>query len=34
MPNVPSLGECFVTPWQMLSLDFFKFIPQCFLIVL
>ena len=30
MPNVPSLGECFVTPWQMLSLDFLKFIPMMF----
>jgi len=30
MPNVPSLGECFVTPWQMLSLDFLRFIPIMF----
>jgi hypothetical protein len=31
IPNIPSLGECFVTPWQMLSLDFLKFIPSIFL---
>lgn len=31
IPNVPTLGECFVTPWQMLSLDFLKFIPSIFL---
>ena len=30
IPNVPSLGNCFVTPWQMLSLDFLKFIPSIF----
>ena len=30
MPNVPSLGECFVTPWQMLSLDFLKLILLMF----
>ena len=31
IPNIPTLGECFVTPWQMLSLDFLKFIPSMFL---
>ena len=30
IPNVPSLGNCFVTPWQMLSIDFLKFIPSIF----
>jgi len=30
-PNVPSLGECFVTPWQMINLDFLKFIPNLFM---
>ena len=30
VPNVPTLGECFVTPWQMLSLDFLKFFPSIF----
>lgn len=28
IPNVPTLGECLVTPWQMLSADFLKFIPN------
>ena len=28
VPNIPSLGESLVTPWQMLSLDFLKFIPS------
>tara|TARA_Y200000002_G_scaffold256980_1_gene213172 strand:- start:144 stop:929 length:786 start_codon:yes stop_codon:yes gene_type:complete len=27
IPNVPTLGGAFVTPWQLLSLDFLKFIP-------
>lgn len=26
-PNVPTLGGAFITPWQLLSLDFLKFIP-------
>ena len=30
VPNIPSLGDCLVTPWQMLSLDFLKFIPRIF----
>ena len=30
VPNIPSLGDCLVTPWQMLSLDFLKFIPSIF----
>tara|TARA_B100001093_G_scaffold241005_1_gene230750 strand:- start:36870 stop:37661 length:792 start_codon:yes stop_codon:yes gene_type:complete len=28
IPNVPSLLNSIVTPWQMLSLDFLKFIPS------
>mgnify|MGYP005704803897 FL=1 len=30
IPNIPSLGECFVTPWQMISMDFLNFIPSIF----
>ena len=30
IPNVPTLGGAFVTPWQLLSLDFLKFIPALF----
>lgn len=30
-PSVPSLGECFITPWKMINLDFLKFIPNMFM---
>ena len=30
IPNVPTLGGAFITPWQLLSLDFLKFIPALF----
>tara|TARA_A200000159_G_C7226421_1_gene298326 strand:- start:65 stop:850 length:786 start_codon:yes stop_codon:yes gene_type:complete len=30
IPNIPTLGGAFITPWQLLSLDFLKFIPALF----
>lgn len=27
IPNIPTLGQSFISPWQLISLDYLKFIP-------